>query len=160
MVLFKRWVTNFDAGIVNIDDFKSFKCKAKLLGDTDVDGANGILRNARIAESLKYLGNFCRSLEMSFIYCKVELKLKWRNHCVLGSYVTEKGDANSDNIIFTIKCTKLYVPVVILSTKENEELTKLLSEEFERSVYWNEYKTKNGNKNSKMNADIFLNHTL
>ena len=47
----------------------------------------------------------------------------------------DNNDANSDNIIFTIKCTKLYVPVVILSTKENEELTKLLSEEFERSVY-------------------------
>ena len=43
---------------------------------------------------------------------------------------------------------KIYVPVVILSTKGNQKLTKFLSKGFERSVYWNEYKTKNENKNS------------
>ena len=43
-------------------------------------------------------------------------------------------DANSNNIIFTIKDTKLYVPVVILSTRDNQKLSKLLSKGFERSV--------------------------
>ena len=36
----------------------------------------------------------------------------------------------------------LYVPVVTLSTKDNENLTKQLNEGFKRSVYWNEYKSK------------------
>ena len=50
------------------------------------------------------------------------------------------GDSN--NIIFTIKDTKLSVPAVTLLARDNQKLSKLLSKEFERSVYWNEYKTK------------------
>ena len=73
------------------------------------------------------------------------------------------------NIIFTIKDTKLYVPVVTLSARQNKKLSKLLSKRFERSDYWNEYKTKSENKNTigmnikqkvriktrQMNIDIF-----
>ena len=55
-------------------------------------------------------------------------------------------DTNSNNIIFPIKDTKLYVPVVTLSAKDNQKLSKLLSKGSERSVYWNEYKTKSDNK--------------
>ena len=36
----------------------------------------------------------------------------------------------------------MYVPVVTLSTKDNENLTKQLDEGFKRSVYWNEYQSK------------------
>ena len=36
----------------------------------------------------------------------------------------------------------MYVPVVTLSTKDNENLTKQLDEGFKRSVYWNKYKSK------------------
>ena len=43
---------------------------------------------------------------------------------------------------FEITSTKLYVPVVTLSTKDNENLTKQLDEGFKRSVCWNEYKSK------------------
>ena len=38
-----------------------------------------------MAMPLKYLSNFWRSLEMSFISCKVNLKLKWTNHSVLSA---------------------------------------------------------------------------
>ena len=41
---------------------------------------------------------------------------------------------------FTITDAKLYVPVVTLSIEDNEKLSKLLSEGFNRSVYWNKYK--------------------
>ena len=43
---------------------------------------------------------------------------------------------------FQILSTKLYVPIVTLSTKDNVNLTKQLNEGFKRSVYWNEYKPK------------------
>ena len=49
---------------------------SKLLKNTEADRANEISRNATIAVPLKYLSNFCRSLEMLLINCKVELKLK------------------------------------------------------------------------------------
>ena len=61
------------------------------------------------------------------------------------------GNDNTDNgkiIIFTIKDTMLYVPVVTLSARDNKKLSKRLSKRFERWIYWNEYKTKVENKNT------------
>ena len=40
---------------------------------------------------------------------------------------------------FKITNTKLYVPVVTLSSKSNVKLVKLLEEGFKRPVYWNEH---------------------
>ena len=58
-----------------------------------------------------------------------------------------KNNINS-NIILTIKDTKLYVPVVTLSARNNQKLSKLLSKGFKRSVYWNDYKTQSQKKNT------------
>ena len=60
----------------------------------------------------------------------------------------DNDNDNGDNIIFTIKDTKLYVPVFNLSTRGNQKLSKLLSKGFQRSVYWNEYETKSQNENT------------
>ena len=43
---------------------------------------------------------------------------------------------------FKIKNTKLCVPIVTLSSKDNAKLVKLLEDGFNRPVYWNEYQTK------------------
>ena len=72
----KDEATNFNADIGNKKSFKSFKYKNKLIGNTEVNGANGILKNAAISVPLKYLSNFWRSLEIPLINCKAELKLK------------------------------------------------------------------------------------
>ena len=53
---------------------------------------------------------------MPMINCKVELKLKWMNHCVWSLI----GNDNDDG--FTIKDTELYVPAVTLSAKDNQNL--------------------------------------
>ena len=58
---------------------------------------------------------------------------------------------NGNNIIFTIKDTKLYVPVVTLSARDNQKLSKLFSKGFRRSVYWKGYKAKGDNKNTTRN---------
>ena len=57
----------------------------------------------------------------------------------------DNNDINPNNIIFTIKDTKLYVLVL---TKDNQKLSKPLMKGTEKSVYWNEYKTKGENKNT------------
>ena len=58
------------------------------------------------------------------------------------------GDnVNDREITFQITSTKLYVPVVTLSTKDNENLTKQLDKGFKISVHWNEYKSKIETKN-------------
>ena len=67
----KDEATNFNLDIENNNDFKSFEYNPKLLGNTVVDGANGVLRNATIAVLLKYLSNFWRSLEVPLINCKI-----------------------------------------------------------------------------------------
>ena len=57
---------------------------------------------------------------MPLINCKVEIKLRWTKYCVLSvAGADNTNDNDSDNIIFTIKDTKLYVPVVSLSSRDN-----------------------------------------
>ena len=58
---------------------------------------------------LKHLSNFWISLEMPLINCKVELKLKWTKYCVLSAAGADVNGNDNDNIIFTIKDTKLYL---------------------------------------------------
>ena len=74
---------------------------------------------------------------MPLINCNVELKLRWTKHCVLSVAGIYNANGNNDDndIAFTIKNTKLYVPVVTLSARDNQKLSKLLSKGFERSIY-------------------------
>ena len=64
---------------------------------------------------LKYLSNFWRTLEIPLINCEVELILTWCKDCVISSATGETK--------FAITETKLYVPVVTLSTDDNPEVT-------------------------------------
>ena len=48
----------------------------------------------------------------------------------------DKDDANYDNIILTIKDTKFFVPVVTLTVKDNQKLSKLLSKRFLSVSEW------------------------
>ena len=76
---------------------------------------------------------------MPLINCKVELKLKRIKHCVLSMLGNENDNGNVDpnDIVFTVKDTKLSIPVVTLFLKDNQKSSKLLSKDFERLVYWN-----------------------
>ena len=66
------------------------------------------------------LSNFWRSFEVPLINCKVELKFKCTNYCVLSAAgVDNVDDRDSNNVIFTIKDMKLYFPVVTLSARDN-----------------------------------------
>ena len=75
---------------------------------------------------------------------------------VAGNENDINNNDNANNIIFTIKGTKLYVPVVTLPARNKEKISKLLSKGFERPVYWNEYKTKSENKNTTNEYRYFL----
>ena len=124
---FKRDEIVDNANVTN-DNAPSFKYKANVIGNTENDETkNGV----KIAVPQKYLSNFWRSLEMPLINCKVELSLKWYERCLLTAATTAT---------FKITDAKLYVPIVTLSSEGNVKLSKLLSEGFKRSIYWNEYK--------------------
>ena len=48
-MLLKNEATNFNNDITNNDNFKYFKYKAKLIGNTFAEGANEILINTNIS---------------------------------------------------------------------------------------------------------------
>ena len=129
-----------DAGNPNnvaLDNSTSFKYQASLLGKaTDADGNDRSLKNAKLVAPVKYLSNFFRSLEMPLINCKIHLELYCNNNCLMyGADPYAGGDnANNRETTFKITSTKLYVPIVTLSTKDNVYLTKQLNEGFKRSV--------------------------
>ena len=75
---------------------------------------------------------------MPLINCKISLELKYNENCVLSTHDGNGGN----NVTFTMTDAKLYLPIVNLSSKDTSHLSKLLSEEFKRSVFWNKYHTK------------------
>ena len=71
--------------------------------------------------------------------------------------VNGNDNANNDpNIIFTINDKNLYAPVVILSIKDNQKVSKVFFTGFERSAYWDKYKTKIENKSTANEYRYFL----
>ena len=70
---------------------------------------------------------------MPLINCKIHLELNWTEGCILSS----AGDSPK----FKITGSKLHVPTVTLSTKDNVNFTKQLNNGFKISVYWNNYQT-------------------
>ena len=134
------------------DNSDSLKYKIKLLGNvTEVAGdAAGVRRlNLKVVVPLKYLSNFFRSLEMPLINCKIKLNLTWKKECVLS---TGAGEA-----VFIINDTKLYVPVVTLSKEDNKDFIEQQNKGFQRSIYWDEYKTKEVTEDADANVFKYIN---
>ena len=130
----------------------SLKYKIKLLGNvTEVAGdAAGVRRlNVNVVVPLKYLSNFFRSLEMPLINCKIKLNLTWKKECVLST--------GADEAVFIINNTKLYVPVVFLSKENNKDFIEQQIKGFQRSIYWNEYKTKEINEDADASVFKYIN---
>ena len=88
-------------------------------------------------EMMEYLSNFWRTLGMPLINCEVNLILTWSSTCVL---ITT--NIPNQNATFAITDTKLYVPVVTLSTQENTKFLQQLKSGFKRVINWNKYLSK------------------
>ena len=93
--------------------------------------------------------NFFRSLEMPLINCKIKLNLTWKKECVSSN---RAGAA-----VFIISDTKMYVPVVTLPKEDNKDFIEQQIKGFQRSIYWNEYKTKEINENADANVFKYIN---
>ena len=111
----------------------SFNFKVKITGQTGDDGT----KDVEIMVPLKYLSNFWRTLEMLLINCEVNLILTWSSTCVIASVILANQAAT-----FEITDTKLYVPVVTLSTQENTKFFQQLKSGFKRVINWNKYLSK------------------
>ena len=70
---------------------------------------------------------------MPLINCKIHLELNWIDDCILSNA--------GDSAKFKITDAKLQAPIATLSTKDNVDLTKQLSNGFKTSVFWSSYQT-------------------
>ena len=95
----------------NLANSESFKSKVKITGGTPTGGNT---KDVEIVAPLKYLSNFWRTLEIPLFDCEVSLLLTWTS-----TYVVTNSTGEGK---FTIADTKIYVPVVTLSTQDNAKL--------------------------------------
>ena len=71
---------------------------------------------------------------MSLINCEINPVLTWSQKCVLSN--------DTKAITFAITNTKLYIPVVTLSTQSNAKLLEQLKSGFKRTINWYKYDPK------------------
>ena len=95
----------------NITQSESLKYKIEI---TEKFPADVNTKDVEIEVPLEYLSNFWRTLEMPLIDCEVNLILTWYKDCGISS-ATDKIQNR-----YKTTDTKLYVPVVTLSTQDNE----------------------------------------
>ena len=81
--------------------------------------------------------------------CKIKLNLTWKKECVLSTA--------DDNAVFIMNDTKLYVPGVTLSKEDNKDFIEQQNKGFQRSIYWNEYKTKELTEDADANVFNYIN---
>ena len=142
---YKRYEPPEDNAIADltVNNSSSSKYKVNLFGNPRV--ANNIAKlSIKVVVPLKYLSNFFRPLAMPLVNCKIKLNLTWKKECVL---------SNQAAAVFIINDTKMYVPVVTLSKEDNKDFIEQQNKGFQRSIFWNEYKTKE--KDEDANANNF-----
>ena len=104
------------------------------------------LKKLEIVAPLKHVSNFWRTSDMPLLNCEVFLTLTWSQNCVLTDITTQTArTAQQDNparpainaptnATFQITDTKLYVPVVTLSTENDKRLLEQLRTGFKRTI--------------------------
>ena len=95
---------------------------------------------------------------MPLINCEVFLTLTWSENCVLTDITTQTARAAQGdnpareridaptNATFKITDTKLYVPVVTLSTKDDNNVLEQLKSGFKKTIKWNKYRSEMTNQ--------------
>ena len=92
---------------------------------------------------------------MPLINCENNLQLKLSAKCILIALKVFFSAANQV-LNFAIYDTKLYVPVVTLSTQNNLKLLKQLESEFKRTIKWNKHRSKKKNQAEKKYQDFLI----
>ena len=158
---YKRPEPRDNAGVLNdltANNSSSFKYQSGLVqkqlttpnsvtilagADRNFTDAHRLWKDIKIVVPLNYISNFFRNLELPLINTKLYVELNWTKYS-----------------IFQIKKGELYIPVETLNTENNNELSRKLNEGFERTVVWNEYKSKIEGVTIPRDDNIFRRSTL
>ena len=100
--------------------------------------------------------------------CEIELILTWSKNCVLADMTVRDAGNNNDppaivaptGLEFQIKDTKLYVPVVTLSTENDKKLLEQLKSGFKRAIKWNKYRSQMTIQSNNKNLDYLIDPTF
>ena len=93
------------------------------------------------------------------INCEIELVLTWSKSCAVADMILRTAGNNNDlpaivaptGLEFQITDTKLYVPVVTLSTENDKIFLESLKPGFKRTKKWNKYRSRMTVKNNNNN---------
>ena len=85
---------------------------------------------------IEYSNNYSKTSGSLRQYCKDEPNGNLENSESFKSKVNSTGEGR-----FTITDTKLYVPVVTLSTQDNTKLLQQLKSGFKRTINWNKHQS-------------------
>ena len=101
---------------------------------------------------------------MPLINCEVSLILNWSRECVITSIerrviTNTRKDTSPANAEFQIKDTKLYVPVVTLSTRDDNFLEQL-NKGFKRTIKWNKCRSEMTNQTKTNNLNYLIDPTF
>ena len=88
---------------------------------------------------------------MPLINCEITLDLNWSEKCVMGA-----TNVANQGATFSITVTKLYVPVVNLSSQDNAKLLEQLKSGFKRTFNWNKYQAKVLNEGVHQYLDFLI----
>ena len=104
------------------------------------DDANKVGKNeTEVVIPLKHLSNLWRTLNIPLINCETELISTWSKNCVLADMTATNNQPTG--LEFQITDTKLYVPIVSLSTENDKKVLEQLKSGFKRTVKWNKYRS-------------------
>ena len=140
-------------------------------GENTEQGNTKTKKNLEIVVPLKHLSNFWRTLDMPLINCEVSLTLTWSENYVLTDTTQAAIRAQGDNPVrpainaptnakFQTTDTKLYVPVVTLSTENDKRLLEKLRTGFKRTIKWNKYRSEMTNQTQNNNLNYLIDPTF
>ena len=107
---------------------------------------------------------------MPLINCEINLILTWYENCILTDIITQAANPNVDpaipainaptNATFKITDTKLYVPVVTLSTEDYNKFLEQLKSGFKRTIKWSKYRSKMTIQTKNNNLNYLIDPTF
>ena len=142
-----KYKTSITASTYNVNA-RITNAEGNQVNNPDYDADKSGKKEVEISVPLKYLSNFLGTLNMPLINCEVSLILTWSKNCVITSMerrvVTNKRRDTSPT--FKITDTKLYVPVVTLSTTDDNNFLEQFKSGFKRTIKWNKYRSEMTNQ--------------
>ena len=142
---------------------KMFDYKTSITGRLEGDNTE---KEVEIAVSLKHL----RTLHITLINYEINLILTWSKNCVITSKATRDADIdaipevaavnNPTDATFEINDTKLHVPVVALSTEDDNKLSEPLKVGFKRTIKRNKYRSEMSEQAKTNNLNYLIDLTF